>query len=103
MADVLYSYAYDTSNEKIKNKVENEVKVEDKDKDKEDNCKLYPIYPCNLTHQSCITCVDICEKEKGTACQYCICLSLPITIFIDLITLIPSSFIYGINKCLKKK
>jgi hypothetical protein len=87
MADVIYSYAYDQHEEKIKN---------------ENNCRLYPIYPCILTHKTCITFCNACDQEKESYCVYYIGICLPITISIDIITLIPSSIIYGINKCLEK-
>ncbi len=93
MADIIYSYVYD------------ENKENETDKNNDRNCKLYPPYPCILTDKTCQTCEHICysEKEKITFCDYMICLSLPFSNCIDLITCIPYSIIYTVNKCYIKK
>ena len=66
-------------------------------------CKLYPVYPCIFSHQTCLSCVDSCEQEQGKSCDYFIGCCLPITLSIDIITLIPISLIYGVNKLFRKK
>ncbi len=89
MADIIYSYAYDESKQKNKD-------------NEEPKCKLYPVYPCIVTHNTCIICCDSCEQERGNSCDYCIGICFPITLTFDIITLIPYTIIYSINKCFEK-
>ena len=71
--------------------------------DEPHRCKLSPVYPCILSHQTCLTCFDSCDQAQGTSCDYLIGCCLPITVSIDLITLIPISIVYSVNKLFRKK